>query len=809
MDWVSPYGGCYACWLQPLGLSVIEMYAWVPWFHELAKSIADGTPGQLAERARRVEWRRDGSESPLLKYEPHNVDPFSFIYTISANCGALESRTRVIGSVSTVFELKAKLRIDLDDAFYFPQGLPQNTLFHDGKGGDPELLWELLRDALQGIDSLRAEKFDRALEIKGVGIAKLTQALFLINAHEFAPYDKSTRSRVGSASSASPDWSLYRRAIDEMRAAFPGCELYEINLFAYLTRSKQIRVGPNTFQVSSNVFGDNVDRWDDFDRQSSVFTGGQAPGTEFGRDDGPFSNAYPLDAPDRGDVMLARCGGKGRGIGIVWNNDYRTQLAAESRVHVIWLNKAREGLGGGIALQRGFTRADKIADAFRSCRAYEPTFAMLDGLRVVDGLTREAVLSALADFDQLGREEFLGRYGQRPSRSRWIQHDGRQYDMKPVWRAAFGHMDATGALARDDPKYFLSSDLVQKHLEALGFEIGGDINVDQDAPDGQQLNRILYGPPGTGKTWHTVNLALEIVDGHQEGRHDRERFDALAFDPVRGTGNIAMVTFHQNFAYEDFVEGIRPVLASDVGGLRYELHQGLFKLIADAAGRRPGERFVLIIDEINRGNIARIFGELITLIEDSRRLGRSEATHVTLPYSKELFGVPGNLHLLGTMNTADRSIQLLDTALRRRFAFVEMMPDPDHPRMAQIDGVDCGRMLRTINDRIACLLDREHQVGHTYLLDIGDMAKLARSFRTQIFPLLQEYFFDDWSKIKAVLGASPFVMVRQPGTGILDQAFMDEDRRLFGRLPDNDPQWESPDAYRAIYAAEPDPAEGD
>ena len=785
------------------------MYAWVPWFHELAKSIANGTPGQLAERAQRVEWRPDGSEPPLLKYEPHNVDPFSFIYTVSANCGARESRTRVIGSVSTVFELKAKLRIDLDDAFYFPQGLPQNTLFHDGKGGDPELLWELLRDALQGIDSLRAEKFDRALEIKGVGLAKLTQTLFLINAHEFAPYDKSTRPWVGSASSATPDWSLYRRAIDEMRAAFPGCELYEINLFAYLTHSGRLSVGPNTFQVSSYVSGDDVDRWDDFDRQSSVFTGAQAPGTEFGRDDGPFSNAYPLDAPDRGDVMLARCGGEGRGIGIVWSNDYRNELAADSQLHVIWLNKAREALGGGISLQRGFTRADKIADAFRRCQTYGQTFATLDGLRVVDGLTRESVLSALAEFDRLGREEFLGRYGPRPSRSRWIQHDGRQYDMKPVWRAAFGHMDGPGPLARDDPKYFLSSDLVQKHLEALGFEIGGDINVDQDAPDGQQLNRILYGPPGTGKTWHTVNLALEIVDGHQEGRHDRERFDALAFDPVRGTGNIAMVTFHQNFAYEDFVEGIRPVLASDVGGLRYELHQGLFKLIADAAGRRPGERFVLIIDEINRGNIARIFGELITLIEDSRRLGRSEATHVTLPYSKELFGVPGNLHLLGTMNTADRSIQLLDTALRRRFAFVEMMPDPDHPRMAQIDGVDCGRMLRTINDRIACLLDREHQVGHTYLLDIGDMAKLARSFRTQIFPLLQEYFFDDWSKIKAVLGASPFVMVRQPGTGILDQAFMDEDRRLFGRLPDNDPQWESPDAYRAIYAAEPDPAEGD
>ena len=297
MDWVSPYGGVLcllALTLGPFRDRNVRVGSLVP---RTRKKHCRRNP-RAARRAGAAGGVAAGrSEPPLLKYEPHNVDPFSFIYTVSANCGARESRTRVIGSVSTVFELKAELRIDLDDAFYFPQGLPQNTLFHDGKGGDPELLWELLRDALQGIDSLRAEKFDRALEIKGVGIAKLTQALFLINAHEFAPYDKSTRSWVGSASSASPDWSLYRRAIDEMRAAFPGCELYEINLFAYLTHSGRLGVGPNTFQVSSYVSGDDVDRWDDFDRQSSVFTGAQAPGIEFGRDGGPFSNAYPSMPP--------------------------------------------------------------------------------------------------------------------------------------------------------------------------------------------------------------------------------------------------------------------------------------------------------------------------------------------------------------------------------------------------------------------------------------------------------------------------------------------------------------------------------
>ena len=294
-------------------------------------------------------------------------------------------------------------------------------------------------------------------------------------------------------------------------------------------------------------------------------------------------------------------------------------------------------------------------------------------------------------------------------------------------------------------------------------------------------NKILYGPPGTGKTFDARSEAVQIIDGRSR-TDDRERVK-VRFNELREAGQIEFVTFHQNYAYEDFIEGIRPVLDKDE--LAYELRDGIFKEIAKRASEHQNDGYVLIIDEINRGNIAKIFGELITLIEPSKRLGGDDATEARLPYSQELFGVPPNLHLIGTMNTADRGILLLDAALRRRFEFVEKMPDAKLVA-TDIEGVNGRALLTAINERIVENQDRDHQIGHTYLMGVETLRTLAHAFQTQIIPLLQEYFYDDWEKMHNVLNGNAFIKKRG-------------DSAVFEVLPHDDDKWQQLASYRTIY----------
>ena len=277
---------------------------------------------------------------------------------------------------------------------------------------------------------------------------------------------------------------------------------------------------------------------------------------------------------------------------------------------------------------------------------------------------------------------------------------------------------------------------------------------DKKAP----LNQILYGPPGTGKTYNVVKYAVELVEGRKIAEGETYGAIRQRYDQYAATGQIKFTTFHQSLSYEEFVEGIRPVVVDKYGNdtnvahsettVIYRPYNGVFKALCEKASKSPNMNFVAIIDEINRGNISRIFGELITLIEESKR-----GTSITLPYSQTEFAVPANLYILGTMNTADRSIAMLDTALRRRFDFTERMPIPS--LLGNCGGVDLCKLLTALNERIEYYYDREHAIGHAYFMNsrgcIKTLDELRAVFSTKIIPLLQEYFFDDYERIKLVL----------------------------------------------------------
>ena len=224
--------------------------------------------------------------------------------------------------------------------------------------------------------------------------------------------------------------------------------------------------------------------------------------------------------------------------------------------------------------------------------------------------------------------------------------------------------------------------------------------------------------------------------------------------PNKAIKNYEFVTFHQSFSYEDFIEGIKPRLGEEENEIAYEIQDGIFKKLCLKANSDRDNDYAIFIDEINRGNVSAIFGELITLIEKDKRLGEENEIKAKLPYSKKELGVPPNLYIFGTMNTADRSVEALDTALRRRFAFEEVMPIPELLENIEFDKFNLSQVLRVINERIEALLDRDHTIGHSYFIKIqsGDTEALTQAFENKVIPLLQEYFYHDYEKIALILG---------------------------------------------------------
>jgi 5-methylcytosine-specific restriction protein B len=273
---------------------------------------------------------------------------------------------------------------------------------------------------------------------------------------------------------------------------------------------------------------------------------------------------------------------------------------------------------------------------------------------------------------------------------------------------------------------------------------------------------VLYGPPGTGKTYAAQRFAVwwllrqagapeaAWILGDRAALGEREHI--LSTASTAGVPQLSMITFHPSYSYEDFVEGYKPRPADGRGGLELELRDGIFKRICQAAAKDP-RPYLLLIDEINRGNVPKIFGELITLLEHDKR----GTTSVLLPYSAQPFSIPPNVFIIGTMNTADRSIRLLDAALRRRFAFIELLPNPEVLQGAAVDRLALDAFLLELNQRILKYVGREKQIGHSFFLDregkpVTRSEDFVAHFISEVLPTLQEYAFEDYALLGQLLG---------------------------------------------------------
>jgi 5-methylcytosine-specific restriction protein B len=288
-----------------------------------------------------------------------------------------------------------------------------------------------------------------------------------------------------------------------------------------------------------------------------------------------------------------------------------------------------------------------------------------------------------------------------------------------------------------------------------------EVFIELEAALNRRGQAILYGPPGTGKTYYANRSAIWLLEGgtgsaqanallgDEELLESRERkLTAPPSDPTK-SARLTRVTFHPSYSYEDFIEGFRPQQADN--GMQLVLSAGIFKRVCDTARNDPTHRYVVLIDEINRGNIPKIFGELITLIENDKR-----GSTWQLPQSGDEFSVPGNVLIIGTMNTADRSIHLLDTALRRRFQFIELLPDSSLLQGRVAGSLALDDFLDGLNDEVRQRFGRDKQIGHALFFTKGDIidtpAEFAAVFRYDILPLLQEYCYDDYRSLAEILG---------------------------------------------------------
>lgn len=780
-------------------------FSWIPFYEQLADRLGSwrATQSGLLELLATL----DDQGLPVISLDDKSggrsvrrsaIDPFTFFATFNRNVRD-DNRQSILTAVRDTCGVEVEVPVDF-------QGIPvvdnmQSWFFPyaDERGdGDVDALWDLFAQAVHtGFAGIDAATFDRCLRIKNVGRAKLTMGLFWVRPRSFLPLDTRTKRHLLAHGIKVPntfDWASYARIVDAVKDKI-GSDFPAISLAAFTGEDSQ--PGARRYWAGGHQFGD-ASQLQQFKDTRRWWIGWPKTATTKGAR-GAWAR---IERVREGDLFAIK-GYGGRNqlrvhlVGRVTSVDADAgRVALEPLQRTLFRGKAPGQPGDGTWFETlvEVTSPDAVAAIFGPGTSRAPTRA--------PDLPRNLIL-----------------YGPPGT--------GKTYEVLRTIRPHFDLGSAPDVPETPDVAGLTWFEVVALALHELGPT---DVPTLQDHP----LVRAKYAERGaqtklgafvwaqlqghTVESSTTVNYAkrfgLLVFDRMPDGRWYLpnglpDELRAL-LPEIRTAGhdgepdNQFFVTFHPSFTYEDFVEGLRPESdAEDEATVRYPIRAGIFKQACERAVQLTGfsagldgfcrlprqERAALMedappvavfIDEINRGNVARILGELITLIEPDKRLGQDNEIIVSLPGSRRLFGVPSNLWLIGTMNTADRSVVALDTALRRRFAFRECPPRPELLEGTQVEGVDLRRLLATINARIERLRDRDHLIGHAFLLplkarDRQTIDRLRAIFREAILPLLQEYFYDDLGRIGLVLGPK-FVVAGEAAGDVFAPGFQHDQR---------------------------------
>ena len=695
-------------------------YKWVDFYEALADKL-------LEYKDQREElfdiMKNVASEQPLMKYlhferedwwkpRKYQIDPFSVMGVM--NRGTTDANRTVLAKVlAATFDIKVPAPTEF-------KGIPVLDNRKSFFAGVDEI-WDLFIHAMKCAETGEftpefKKAFEKAIAVRGNGLAYISTGLFWIRPNVFMPLDKNSRSYVEShygvnvpeqGCSGDEYVEFLSDLSREIGAQSPGVSFQEVSHNAWEERSPKPESDPGD-EPSDGRGKDLRDGTQNNEFAAKNFILYGTPGT---------GKTYS-------SIQYAVAIIEEKSVSVIKNEDYD---AVFSR----YLKYKEDGLITFTTFHQSFSYEEFIEGIRPAVFSEENTEATSEiEYEVHDGIFKEFCDKAGTPVGS-GENTDLG-IGKSPT----------------VWKVSLqgtgDNPTRTECLANDHIRIGWD-DYGETITDTTDYSKYGGITVLNAFYNRMQIGDIVMSCYSS-KTVDAIGVVTGEPEWHDEYQHYK-RLRKVRWLVKDINEDIVDLNAGKSMTLSTVYK--LSVTASDVMQILRRLNPKLFKQNVKIPNR------VFIIDEINRGNISKIFGELITLIEPSKRINAKEQVRAILPYSGQNFGVPENVYMIGTMNSADRSIAMIDTALRRRFSFIEMQWDSTILKDVLVDGIDIASMLDTLNKRITVLLDREHTIGHSYLLPLKDeptIEKLAEIFRNTIVPLLQEYFYDDYEKIQFVLG---------------------------------------------------------